>query len=73
MTAFSIRRVVALTVKEGVQIVRDPSTLMIAFLLPLILLFLFGYGVSLDTTRTRVGLALESDSGPALGLAESYQ
>ena len=27
---------------------RDPSSILIAFVLPLILLFLFGYGVSLD-------------------------
>ena len=30
---------------------RDPSSILIAFVLPLVLLFLFGYGVSLDTTR----------------------
>ncbi len=73
MTVFSLRRLAALTVKEVVQIGRDPSTLLIAFVLPLILMVLFGYGVSLDTARTRVGLALEDDSAAAVGLAESYQ
>ena len=67
------RRVLALMVKEIVQIGRDPSTLLIAFVLPMILLFLFGYGVSLDTARTRAGLAVEDDSAAALGLAQSYQ
>jgi ABC-2 type transport system permease protein len=73
MIRVSPRRLAALMAKEAVQIWRVPSTLLIAFVLPMILLFLFGYGVSLDTARTRVGLALESDSTPALGLAESYQ
>ena len=71
--SFSPRRVLALVAKEGVEIVGDPSTLLIALVLPLVLLVIFGYGVSLDTARTRVGLALESSSAAALGLAESYQ
>lgn len=73
MRPVSGRRLAALMAKEIVQIRRDPSTLLIAFVLPLVLLFLFGYGVSLDTARTRVGLALEDGSAPALGLAQSYQ
>ncbi len=36
-------------VKEFAQIVRDPSTFLVALALPLLLLFLFGYGISLDT------------------------
>lgn len=70
---FSRRRFFALIVKEAVQIVRDPSTFLIAFLLPMILLFLFGYGVSLDSNRIHVGLVLEDDSAPALSLAQAYQ
>jgi ABC-2 type transport system permease protein len=73
MSGFSLRRLSALIVKESAQILRDPSTMLITFVLPLILLFLFGYGVSLDTARTRIGLALEGDSAAALGLAQSYQ
>uniref|UniRef100_UPI0023513393 ABC transporter permease n=1 Tax=Rhizorhapis sp. SPR117 TaxID=2912611 RepID=UPI0023513393 len=67
------RRLMAMLRKEAVQIIRDPSTLLIAFVLPLILLFLFGYAVSLDTARTRVGLALEDDSAAALGLAQAFE
>ncbi|OYY91523.1 MAG: hypothetical protein B7Y45_02905 [Sphingomonas sp. 28-66-16] len=69
----SLRRLSAMIVKESAQIMRDPSTLLIAFVLPVLLLFLFGYGVSLDTSRTRVGVALEGNSAAALGLAQSYQ
>jgi ABC-2 type transport system permease protein len=49
--------------KEMLQVVRDPSSILIAFVLPLILLFLFGFGLSLDADRLQVGIVLE-DSGP---------
>jgi len=69
----SARRVAALIVKEGKQIVRDPSSILIAVVLPLILLFLFGYGVSLDTTRTRIGIVLEAPSPSTRELAAAFQ
>ncbi|NMC21928.1 MAG: hypothetical protein GYA33_16095, partial [Thermogutta sp.] len=50
------RSVLALADKEGRQILRDPSSLIIAFVLPLVLLFLFGWGISLDPTRIPLGL-----------------
>lgn len=70
---FDARRFRALLVKESLQIVRDPSTFLIAFVLPMLLLFLFGYGVSLDMTRTRIGLVVEDSSAPALSLASAYR
>ncbi|MGE5117112.1 MAG: ABC transporter permease [Betaproteobacteria bacterium] len=42
------RRVVAVARKEALQVVRDPRSLMIALLLPLMQMFLLGYGVKLD-------------------------
>ena len=56
---FSFRRLGALVRKELIQIVNDPSSILIAFILPVMLLFLFGYAVSLDSTRVHVGVALE--------------
>ena len=67
------RRFLALVRKESYQVVRDPSSILIAFVLPLILLFLFGYAVSLDTTRTRVGLVVESATPVTQDLAASFQ
>ncbi len=65
-------RIRALVRKESVQILRDPSSIIIAFVLPLLLLFLFGYGVSLDANRVRIGLVME-DTGPdARSLAASF-
>jgi ABC-2 type transport system permease protein len=60
------RRIVALVRKETRQIVRDPSTLIIAVILPLTLLFLFGYGVSFDARRIEVGLVI-ADPTPEAG------
>lgn len=68
-----LRRFAALVRKESLQAVRDPSTILIAFVLPVILLFLFGYGVSLDTTYTRVGLAIEESTPITRDLAASFQ
>ena len=67
------RRLMAMLRKETKQILRDPSTILIAAVLPLILIFLFGYAVSLDTSRSKIGLALQDSSAPALGLAQAYQ
>ena len=67
------RRFRALLVKEFVQIVRDPSSILIAFVLPVILLFLFGYGVSLDANVVRVGVVVEAASEPAESLSAAFR
>lgn len=66
-------RLRALLVKESLQIVRDPSSILISVLLPLILLFLYGYGVSLDIDHLRVGLVLEDTAPEATSFAQSLQ
>ena len=67
------RRLRALIVKETLQIARDPSSILIAVVMPLILLFLFGYGVSLDANRLRVGIVIENASPAARELAGAFQ
>jgi ABC-2 type transport system permease protein len=67
------RRLGAMLVKESLQIVRDPSTFLIAFALPLLLLFLFGYAVSLDPTRTRIGVAILDPGASSQSLAQAYE
>jgi ABC-2 type transport system permease protein len=73
MSGFSPRRLLAMIVKETHQILRDPSTLLIAFVLPPLLLFLFGYAVNLDTARTRIGLAVLDSSEASRSLATAFQ
>jgi len=58
--------------KESLQIVRDPSSISIAFLLPLVLLLLFGYGISLDAREVPLGLVIEAPSAEASSFAGSF-
>ena len=51
-----LRRIKALIMKEFHQIVRDPSSILICVVLPLLLMFIYGYGVSLDIDHLRIGL-----------------
>ena len=62
----------ALIKKEFLQIIRDPSAILIAFALPLVLLFIFGYGVNLDSGRTKVGLVMESSDPVSISLLTAY-
>ena len=50
-----LRRIKALARKETLQTLRDPSSLIVAVVLPMILLFLYGYGVSFDVTTCASG------------------
>jgi drug efflux transport system permease protein len=52
-------RILGLIRKETRQILRDPSSILVAAVLPLILLFLFGYGVTFDPRFFTIGLVVE--------------
>ena len=65
-------RLLAIVRKESRQALRDPSTLLVAFVLPVLMLFLFAYAVSLDTRQVPIGVVLESDSEPAQSLAAAF-
>lgn len=45
--------------KEFLQILRDPSSIAIAFLLPVVLLLIFGYGVSLDAKHVPIAVVVD--------------
>ncbi|HSM74932.1 MAG TPA: ABC transporter permease, partial [Desulfobacterales bacterium] len=59
--------------KEFRQIVRDPSSIAIAFVLPLILLFIFGYGVSLDATDVPLALVVETPSAETAAFVSVFE
>lgn len=71
MMDFSWRRLRALCLKEAYQIVRDPSSVLIAFILPVLLLFIFGFGVSLDASRMRIGFVAEDAGAEAQAFADT--
>lgn len=62
----------AIVRKESLQVIRDPSSILIAFVLPAVLLFLFGFAVSLDMRGIAVGVVIEDASAPARELAAAF-
>ncbi|HGN0867433.1 TPA: ABC transporter permease [Providencia alcalifaciens] len=71
-SGFSWRRLKALCWKESKQIVRDPSSSLIAIVIPLMLLFIFGYGINLDSSKLRVGILMDQQSQPARELVDTF-
>lgn len=69
----TLRRFNALFFKETLQILRDPSSILIAVVLPLILLFLMGYAISLDSKNIPVGIVVEQSSRYTQSLVNSFK
>ncbi len=67
----SWRRLKALCYKEALQIFRDPSSNIMAFVLPVVLLLIFGLAINLDSSSIKVGLLMEDTSRPARQFADS--
>ncbi len=66
-------RLKGLVRKEFLQILRDPSSIAIAFLLPVALLLVFGYGVSLDAEHVPTALVIEDPNADTAGLTGAFQ
>jgi len=66
------RRLRGMVRKEFLQILRDPSSVAIAFVLPLVLLFLFGYGVSLDAKHLPIALVVEQPDANSADLMGAF-
>ena len=68
----SRRRLRAMFRKESLQILRDPSSVAIAFVLPFCLLLLFGYGVTLDAKHIHLALVVEQPDTTTSGLVNAF-
>ena len=60
-----VRRVRALIVKESRQIMRDPSSIALGIVMPVMLILLFGYALSLDVRNAPIALVIEQFDGSA--------
>ncbi|MDO8431898.1 MAG: ABC transporter permease [Candidatus Binatus sp.] len=60
----NFHRMLAVSRKEVLQVVRDRRSLLIVLVMPLMLMTLLGYGVNLDTKHIRV-YALDREGSPA--------
>lgn len=63
----------ALIIKEFYQILRDPSSILIAFVLPLMLLIIYMYGVNLDTLKINLGMKIDDPSQQVTTLVDSFK
>lgn len=71
--AGQLLRLRGLVRKETLQIVRDPSSIGIAVMLPLVLLLIFGYGVSLDARGIPVALVAQAPSGETASFFSAFR
>ena len=69
----SIRRIVALIRKETLQVFRDPSSIAVGIVMPILLLVLFGYGLSFDVKNVPVALVMEESSADAMGAVSGFK
>lgn len=67
------QQLAAIMLKETKQVTRDPSSWIIAVVMPLTFLFLFGFGLSLDTTVVKVAMVREDSSQDARSFAASLE
>jgi len=65
-------RLWGLVYKETWQILRDPSSISIAFVLPVILLLIFGYGVSLDARDVPIALVVQDPTPETASLTGAF-
>src|SRR5579863_6653814 len=67
-----LRRILALVKKETRQMIRDPATIAVGIVLPVILILLFGFGLSLDVKNVPLAVVLEDSSAPAENLLAAF-
>jgi ABC-2 type transport system permease protein len=67
------RRIRALTLKETRQVIRDPSSIAIGCVVPLLMILLFGYGLSLDINHVSVAVVDEDDSADSTALIGAFR
>ena len=67
------RRLLALCRKESLQIVRDPSSILIAFIMPVVLLVVMGYAINLDVDHLRLGIWRTDGGAPAIRLEQALR
>ncbi|MCP5420856.1 MAG: ABC transporter permease [Gammaproteobacteria bacterium] len=71
--AATLLRLRGLIRKEFLQIRRDPSSIAIAFIMPVFLLLLFGYGVSLDAKDVPIALVVEQPSAETASFIGAFR
>jgi ABC-2 type transport system permease protein len=71
-TALFLMRMRGILRKEVLQILRDPSSIALAIVMPIVLLFIFGYGVTLDAEHVPIAIISDDNGQLASDLIERF-
>jgi ABC-2 type transport system permease protein len=66
-------RLLTLIRKEFIQIIRDPRTLILTFVFPIVMLFLLGYAATNDVRNIPLAVYDQDKSAESMRLLEAYQ
>jgi ABC-2 type transport system permease protein len=66
-------RLLAVARKEWLQLRRDPRSMVLAFVLPVLLLLFFGYAISWDVRDIRLVVLDQDATAPSRALVESFE
>jgi ABC-2 type transport system permease protein len=69
---FSFRRTRSLVRKETLQVIRDPSSIAIALIMPFFLILIFGYALSLDVREVPVAVVVEKITPDSMDLVGGF-
>jgi len=69
----SLQRLLAVARKEIIQLRRDPRSLILAFILPLLLVVLFGYAISWDITNIQTAVLDRDGSQLSRKLVDAFR
>jgi ABC-2 type transport system permease protein len=67
-----MRRIRAVVIKEFAHILRDPASLTIVFMMPVLMMFIFGYSINFDLETVEAGVIDLSDSEPSQALLKKF-
>jgi ABC-2 type transport system permease protein len=69
----SLARLLAMSRKEWTQLRRDPRSLLMAFVLPILLILFFGYAISYDVKNIELAVLDESQSNASRALVDHFE
>lgn len=67
-----MKRIKAVIIKEFAHILRDPTSLTIVFMMPVLMMFIFGYSINFDLENVEAGIIDLSNSEMSQNLVKKY-
>ena len=69
----NLGRLLAMSRKEAIQLRRDPRSLLMAFMLPVLLILFFGYAISFDVKNIELAVLDQSNTAASRDLVERFE